>query len=124
MMSSSSVPTCRRGIRTLLSTGHLTINHTANLIGIPVRTLQRRLHAAGYTYTQLVDEVRIEEASRLLKVSNARMADVAAALGFTDPSNFSRAFLRWTGMSPKQYRRRFAVFSANGKSEYFRGGTK
>lgn len=95
-------------IRELLPSGHPTIDRAARRYGLPVRTLQRRLHEVGLTYSELVNEVRFEAACRLLDDPQARIADVAAALGFADPSNFSRAFVRWTGEQPREYRRRRA----------------
>lgn len=83
-----------------------TIDHTARLLGIPVRTLQRRLEENGFSYSALVDEIRFELACRLLDEPRVRVATVAKALGYTDASSFSRAFRRWTGMSPRAYRRR------------------
>ena len=108
MASSVSTATFRRLILELLPTGHPTIGRTAQRLGIPVRTLQRRLHNAGLSYSELVDEVRCDAACRLLSSPCARVADIARALGFSDPSNFSRAFVRWTGISPREYRHRQA----------------
>ena len=121
-MLSRTVPACRRLIRHLLPTGHSTIERAANRLRIPIRTLQRQLHTAGYTYSQLVEEVRLEQASRLLTKSDARMVDIAALLGFRDPSNFSRAFQRWTGLPPKEFRRQLSGkrFRERGST----GGTK
>jgi len=108
MADSISVTAFHGLILDLLPAGHPTIDRAARRYGIPVRTLQRRLHEVGLSYSELVDEVRFEAACRLLDDPQARIADVAAALGFTDPSNFSRAFVRWTGLSPREYRRRRA----------------
>ena len=109
----------------VLPTGHPTIHRIARLLGVPIRTLQRRLHSAGFAYGKLVEEVRFEESRRLLKQSNLTVAKVSEALGFRDPSNFSRAFLRWTGMSPKQYQRRFsAVRLSNEKRAATENGTE
>jgi len=83
-----------------------TIDDTAHRLGIPVRTLQRRLKEDGLSYSTLVEQARHELACRLLDKPGAKAAAVAKALGYTDPSSFSRAFRRWTGMSPRVYRRR------------------
>lgn len=87
-------------IRKLLPSGYVTVDKSAQQLGISVRSLQRHLHEAGVSHSQLVDEVRFEIACRLLDEREMSIADVGRALGFTDPSNFSRAFMRWTGMSP------------------------
>ena len=83
-----------------------TIGDTADRLGIPVRTLQRRLEESGLSYSELVAQTRHEIACRLLDEPRAKAAAVARALGYRDPSSFSRAFRRWTGMSPRAYRRR------------------
>jgi len=75
------------------------------------------LYDAGITYTQLVDEVRYATACRMLKVMHMNMADIANALGFSDPSNFSRAFQRWSGMSPSEYRRKHAARPARRRKD-------
>ena len=94
----------KRVIHELLPLGHPNIEYTARRFGIPVRTLQRRLHDVGLTYSELVDEVRYESACRMLKAQRVSVAEITIALGFSDPSNFSRAFQRWSGMSPSEYR--------------------
>lgn len=104
MPTTVSVVAFRKLILELLPVGYPTIDQTARRFGIPVRTLQRRLHDTGCTYSELVDEVRFDAACRLLADPQARVAEVSVALGFTDPSNFSRAFARWTGLSPREYR--------------------
>lgn len=83
-----------------------TVDYTAHRLGIPVRTLQRRLKESGLSYSELVEQTRRELACRLLEKPGVQVADVAKALGYTDPSSFSRAFRRWTNMSPRAYRRR------------------
>ena len=89
-----------------LPVGYPTVNYTAHRVGIPVRTLQRRLRDSGLSYSELVEQTRFELACRLLDKPGAKATDVARALGYTDPSSFSRAFRRWTGMSPRAYRSR------------------
>ena len=94
----------RSAVSELLASGYPKIGRTARDLGINVRTLQRRLHAAGINYTQLVDNARCEMACRLLERPDVRIGDIATALGYADPSSFSRAFARWTGSSPKTHR--------------------
>ncbi len=95
----------RSTIMDLLPTGYLAIACAARRLKVSVRTLERRLKNSGTSYSALVDQVRYETACRLLATSNTNLAEVAAAIGYADPSSFSRAFARWSGMQPKVYRR-------------------
>jgi AraC-like DNA-binding protein len=103
MADTVSTTRFRRIIFDLLPTGHSSIATASRRCGIPVRTLQRQLHDAGVTYSQLFDEVRFEAACRMLPNPTRHIADIETVLGYTDQSNFSRAFQRWTGISPSQY---------------------
>lgn len=96
----------RHAIARRLARGHPGIRDVAATIGINVRTLQRRLARVGVTYSRLVDEVRLETAARLLKDGGLTLAKIASALGYSDPAHFTRAFARWTGMTPRTYRQR------------------
>ncbi len=93
-------------IKERLPVRYPTIGDTAHRLGIPVRTMQRRLKESGLSYSRLVEQTRHELACRLLDKPDAKTSAVARALGYNDPSSFSRAFRRWTGMSPRAYRRR------------------
>lgn len=68
------------------------------------RTLARRLSDGGYTFTSLVDEIRNHLAKDYLRQSRFSVTDVAFLLGFSDQSNFARAFKRWTDLSPTEFR--------------------
>jgi AraC-like DNA-binding protein len=72
---------------------------------MPVRTLQRRLRERGQSFSELVDAIRHRQACRLLAKRETHVADVARALGYADPSSFTRAFRRWTGRAPKDYQK-------------------
>lgn len=81
-----------------------TVNHAAQRLHLSVRTLHRRLAEAGYRYQRLVDEARRERAGELLAERGRKLGDIATALGYRDPANFSRAFRRWHGVSPREAR--------------------
>jgi AraC-like DNA-binding protein len=68
------------------------------------RTLQRRLQSAGLTYAHLVAEARRASAERLLAEPKLTIAEVGRMLGYSDPAHFTRAFQRWTGVSPRAFR--------------------
>lgn len=105
-MEGSYVTLALRGlVSNRLAKGCPSIDEVAAALGISVRTLQRRLNEDGITYRQLVGEVRLDSACRLLDDPQFRAIEVANALGYTDPSNFSRAFARMAGLSPAAYQR-------------------
>ena len=106
MQDRRSCEVYKKYIKEQLPVRYPTIDNTARRVGMPVRTLQRRLKESGLSYSELVEQTRYELACRLLDMPGAKMAAVAKALGYNDPSSFSRAFRRWTGMSPRAYRSR------------------
>lgn len=74
-------------------------------LGIGERTLARRLAAEGTSFDQLLDEARRQLAFAAVLQGERQLADVAQALGFAEVSTFYRAFQRWAGMPPGQWRR-------------------
>lgn len=76
----------------------------APALGVAPQTLRRRLRDEGQGYQQLKDEVRRDAAIALLARPELALADVGARLGFSDPSTFHRAFKKWTGVAPGEYR--------------------
>jgi AraC-like DNA-binding protein len=85
--------------------GHPRIEGAACALGISVRTLQRRLMRLGSNFDGLMQRGRLEMAESLLRDTGARVLDIALDLGYSDHAHFSRAFRRWTGLSPRAYRR-------------------
>ncbi|MDF1764450.1 MAG: helix-turn-helix domain-containing protein [Oleibacter sp.] len=79
--------------------------NSARLLEINVRNLQRRLRALGTTYRQLLDEIRYERAIELIHKPNIPLYEIAYRLCFSEPSAFYKAFRRWTGAKPGDYRR-------------------
>jgi transcriptional regulator GlxA family with amidase domain len=74
----------------------------------PERTLKRRFKTAtGSTLIEYVQNLRIEEAKRLLEAGQMPVDDICVAAGYEDPSFFRRLFKRLTGLTPSQYRRMF-----------------
>ncbi|WP_417512777.1 AraC family transcriptional regulator ligand-binding domain-containing protein [Marinobacter sp.] len=68
------------------------------------RTLKRRLQEENASFQNLVDQVRLERARELLTGTGMNLNQIADALGYADAANFTRAFKRWTGISPSYYR--------------------
>ncbi len=81
------------------------IERVAGELNQSPRSLARHLAAQGSSYRALVDEVRQIVAEDLLSHSGWPAARIAEQLGYSDPANFTRAFRRWTGQSPDQWRR-------------------
>lgn len=84
--------------------GPPTVQQAASRLHMSVRTLHRRLADAGFTYQRVVDDARRERATELLAERDRKLGDIAAALGYRDPANFSRAFRRWFGVAPRDAR--------------------
>lgn len=94
----------RRAIRLLLMNGGCSRAMVAARLGMPERTLGRRLHEAGTTFQALLDDGRADMAKQLLHDSRASIARISASMGYKGPTVFTRAFRRWTGMTPREYR--------------------
>jgi AraC-like DNA-binding protein len=82
------------------------VEQIAAHFGLSQRTLRRRLAAEGVSFSALVDDGRRDKALRLLRSSRLSVEDLARRLGYATASSFVRAFHRWTGETPVQYRRR------------------
>jgi len=85
--------------------GIRSLEDVASAMGVSPRTLKRRLAAARVTYSDLLEEERREMAFLLLRTPESSIDGVAERLGYSDSSNFRRAFQRWTGVSPAAYRK-------------------
>jgi AraC-like DNA-binding protein len=67
-------------------------------------TMRRRLKLEGHTYQSIKDDLRRDIAIGQLQDTRRTIADIAVAVGFAEPSAFHRAFRKWTGMRPTDYR--------------------
>lgn len=83
-----------------LPRGQAGITRTAALLGLPERTLRRRLAAEGFSYSRLLEAARREAAELYLREGKLSQAEIADALGYSDQSAFARAFRGWHGMPP------------------------
>ena len=98
------VSRCRAAVLEHLSSGEGTEEDTAKELYMSPRTLQRKLAEANTTYVQLVDDTRKDLALRYIEDPRRSVTDITFSLGFSQPSAFTRAFKRWTGLSPSDYR--------------------
>jgi AraC-like DNA-binding protein len=88
----------------MLPSGDASQQAVANRLNRSLSTLQRQLQAEGMSFQKLRDETRQRLAEDYIRESQLSLAEVAYLLGFSDQSNFSRAFRRWTGYSPREFR--------------------
>jgi AraC-like DNA-binding protein len=94
-----------RLIADALPSGIPSIHRIAEHLGMSNRTLTRRLANAGVTYRDLIQKIQEEVAKNLLRHSSRSMAEIAFETGFSEQSAFNRAFKRWTGQSPVEFRK-------------------
>jgi len=81
-------------------------NQVAEALNMSPRSLQRKLTTEGTSYQTLIDQVREEKSREYLSVQNLSITEIAFLCGFSDPTTFNRAFKRWLGVSPGEYRQR------------------
>jgi AraC-like DNA-binding protein len=101
----------RRALVTRLCGGQTTEAGIAESLHLTPRTLQRRLKAAGTTYKAVLEETRRHLALDFVRNSRYSIGEITYLLGFSEASNFSRAFKRWTGLSPSAFRERMRTQS-------------
>jgi AraC-like DNA-binding protein len=97
--------TVRAAIWALLADGKPTLARVASALGVPRRTLQRRLAAEGTSLHRETEEIRKTMAVAVLRDPSLSIADVSFLLGYAEPSAFFRSFRRWTGKTPRAFRR-------------------
>jgi len=99
----------RRILPSRLRLGDSGIGTVSQCMATSVRSLQRRLAAAGTTYYEVLESARREAADQYLSDRKLSTSEVAYLLGYSEPAAFHRAFKRWHGSTPREYRvRRFA----------------
>ena len=83
---------------------NLNLHSLADLLCVSERSLQRRLTESRTSFRQLQEETRFDLARHLLQATDTSVTEIGFELGYTKPANFSRAFQRWAGVSPRQFR--------------------
>jgi AraC-like DNA-binding protein len=96
----------RRIVRADLSTKRTSAHEAAKRFFIHKRTLNRYLTARGTDYRTVADQVRFEVAQQLLADTDIVLAQISAALAFSEPAAFTHAFQRWSGVAPSIWRAR------------------
>lgn len=84
--------------------GETCLERVADLFAIHRRTLNRRLRVQGTSFKALIDETRYDIARQLLRDTHLPVAQVAAALDYSETASFDHAFRRWSGISPAAWR--------------------
>jgi AraC-like DNA-binding protein len=94
----------RRLLRTRLTSTRCSAENIADLLAMHRRTLSRRLKGSGVGYRAIANETRFEIARQLLQDTEVPLGQIAAALGYSEASAFTRAFRRWSGQTPTAWR--------------------
>lgn len=102
--SDSIIDRVQSFIRGSLATGNCTIERCAKKIGMSVRTLQSRLAAESARFSELVEIERESLARAHLAQRRLSLDEIAERLGYGEQTSFGRAFKRWTGITPLQFR--------------------
>ena len=92
-------------VESALGNPEMSVPFIATAIGTTARTLQRRLAEHDASFSRLLQGVRFRKSQQLLRDPDMPLTEIAKRLGYTDPSNFIRAFKRWTGVGPNEFRR-------------------
>lgn len=85
--------------------GYPSLDLVAQRLHMSNRTLRRHLNEIGVSYLGLLDEVKYKEATKLLLSSDMEIQEIALYLGYIQPANFARAFKKWSGMTPNDFRK-------------------
>jgi AraC-like DNA-binding protein len=97
-------PRVRGCIRDQLGRSRPSLDDVARRLGVSSATLRRRLADEGTSFRELVDAMRAELAQREILSARLESSEIAHRLGFAHPNAFYKAFKRWTGLSPTEYR--------------------
>ena len=94
-----------RIVAELLDSGEVTLDVVAERLGIKSRTLRTRLTEAETSFNQALADFRYRLARQLLATTDESIDEIVYLTGFSEPSTFYRAFKRWSGMTPIEYRK-------------------
>jgi len=94
-----------RIVAELLESGEVTLESVAGRLGLKPRTLRTRLSEAETSFNQVLADFRYRLSRKLLATTGESIDEIVYLTGFSEPSTFYRAFKRWSGMTPIEYRR-------------------
>lgn len=92
-------------IPSVMGTGYCNLDFIANSLGLSPKKMQRLLQQEGTSFSEVLEKVRQDMATRMVGTSNAPIANVAGLLGYSTSPPFTLAFRRWTGTSPREFRK-------------------
>ena len=95
---------CKASLLDKLPSGEVSEHDMAKRLHMSPRTLQRKLTERDTTYQKLVDDTRRDLALRFIEDPRRSLGDITFELGFSQQSALTRAFRRWTGKSPSDWR--------------------
>lgn len=98
-------------VKLLIEKGRIdtvSLESVANQLFMSPRSLRRHLYNEGHTFQELIEDEKKAKAKALLNIRGKSIQEIAILLGYTDSSSFSRAFKRWEGCSPKDFRNSLA----------------
>ncbi|MDB4076636.1 AraC family transcriptional regulator [Porticoccaceae bacterium] len=99
----------RSQLGALLESGETTLGNVANRLGVTPRHLRHQLDLAGTSFQRLLNDYRHRLARRLLSQTDEGISEIVYLTGFSEPSTFYRAFRRWEGTTPIEYRQQHRV---------------
>lgn len=102
--SGENIPGRLRALFSAANGDYPSLETAAGKLFMSSRTLKRRLQQHGLGYQEVLDDCRKRDAMRLLEQSGLSVEQIALRLGYSDPANFTRAFRKWCGHTPRQYR--------------------
>ena len=105
LLADNYLDSLRAIIGTYLPDRNMTIQLAAEMAGLSKRTFQRRLGDLQLDYNTLIDRERLKQARSMLIKPELPVTEIALNLGYSDAAHFTRAFRRWTSLSPREYRR-------------------
>ncbi|MDG1782266.1 MAG: AraC family transcriptional regulator [Porticoccaceae bacterium] len=96
----------RMHMASLLESGEITLDSVSALMSVSTRHLRHQLNVAGTSFQKILNDLRHRLALRLLSQTNEAINEIIYLTGFCEPSTFYRAFKRWEGTTPIDYRQR------------------
>jgi len=100
------IPAIREILANYVTEDYLSIDLIADLAGLTPRSLQRAINAQGASYRDLLNDARRNYAIQHLGMPSVKIAEISKQLGYHSAGHFTRAFKRWTGLTPSDYRSR------------------